>query len=120
MSDNANKIRAFRWWLNIANDGRHCHGARPSITAEDGPYYGIWTVIALEAPASLLAVIVNDCSRWTRSSVVLPFDRVNGIATRKLPPKACEAALWNQLEAAEFTSMESWVVENFCPDLGVI
>src|SRR5579872_2082852 len=55
--------------------------------------YGIGTEIELEVPTSLVAVMVNDCTWWTRSVVVLPFDRTNGIATRNAPPNVCEVVL---------------------------
>jgi hypothetical protein len=55
--------------------------------------YGIGTEDALEAPNSLLAVILKDWSRCTRSSVVLPFDRTKGIAIRTAPPTVWDVAL---------------------------
>ena len=68
-------------------------------------HYGIGTDSALEVPTSLVAVMLRDCRRWTRSPVVFPFDKVKGIVTRKLPPKPCEAGLWDHAEDAELTSI---------------
>ena len=49
--------------------------------------YGMVTENELEAPMLLLAVMFSDCKRWTRSVVVLPFCRLKGMATTKVPPE---------------------------------
>jgi hypothetical protein len=55
--------------------------------------YGIGTDIELETPTLLVAVMVNDCSMWTRSLVLLPLDKTKGIAIRNAPPKGVDAVL---------------------------
>jgi len=56
-------------------------------------FYGIGTEIELETPTLLVAVMVNDCSMWTRSLVLLPLDKTKGIAIKNAPPKLCAAVL---------------------------
>ena len=82
--------------------------------------YGIVTDNAFEVPASFTAVMLSDWRLCTRSLVLLPFCKVNGMAIRNDPPKVCEVVPWNQEVAAELTSTVSCDVENFEPCLGVI
>ena len=87
---------------------------------ETAASYGIATDSALEVPTSLAAVILSDCRRCTRSSVVLPLDKANGIVIRKLPPNPCAVVLWNHDEEDALTSIVRLVVVNVWPCLGAI
>jgi|GEM_PF-4866654 len=57
--------------------------------------------------------MLSDWSVWTRSAVVLPFCRTNGMAIWKAPPNEDDAALWNHAAALEVRSIVRLVVEKF-------
>jgi hypothetical protein len=66
-------------------------GVRPTVRRTGR--YGIGTDIELETPTLLVAVMLNDCSMWTRSLALLPLDKTKGIAIRNAPPKGVDAVL---------------------------
>jgi hypothetical protein len=93
------KIRALKATPHLGRPGsvdgtREIYAAGPALKepAPD-PTYRIGTVTDVDLPAWFVAVMLTDCRRCTRSSVLLPFCKTNGMAARNVPPAVCEAEL---------------------------